>query len=187
MSARHSASVPALVGMWTERVGGEMRRRRRAGPPSGEREDRHGRAGERDVVARPWAPRTGGGPERSASDGAGRARRPAPTGGGEAAQLERGGHVHRAVQRAADDGAEQRDPRRGRRWARHPDGSAAPRPRRWASAASSGSMRVASDAVSAERNDSRRNTRRSSSGSTARLASVVMRISRVTFSAITAP
>ena len=46
-------------------------------------------------------------------------------------------------------------------------------------------MRVASDAVSAERNDSRRNIRSSSSGSIASPASVVMRIRSVTFRAIT--
>ena len=85
--------------------------------------------------------------------------------GGEAAQLERGRHVHRAVERAADDRAEQRHPRAGA-------GGAPPGRVRWASAirrasaASSGIMRVASEAVSAERNDSRRNPRSSSSGST---------------------
>jgi len=48
-------------------------------------------------------------------------------------------------------------------------------------------MRVAKDAVSAERNDNRRRIRSISSGSTVRLASVVIRISSITFSAITAP
>ena len=55
------------------------------------------------------------------------------------------------------------------------------------SAASTGSMRVATVAVSAERNESRRKPRSSSSGSIARLASELTRISSVTFSAITAP
>ena len=94
--------------------------------------------------------------------GARRARR-------EAAHLERRGDVHRAVQRAADDrrAAAPRAPRAplGAPVGRVRCASA----RRWASAASTGIMRVASDAVSAERNDSRRNTRSSSSGSTARL------------------
>ena len=48
-------------------------------------------------------------------------------------------------------------------------------------------MRVASDAVRAERNESRRRILSISSGSTARLASVVMSTSSITLSAITAP
>ena len=86
-----------------ERIGGE-RGDARQPPGDREREDRRGRRREGDVVAR----------QRSARD-----RRPPAAfavRAGEAAHLERRRDVHRAVQRAGDDGAQQRHaPARARR------------------------------------------------------------------------
>ena len=112
--------------------------------------------------------------------GARRARR-------EAAHLERRGDVQRAIERRRRRRA-QISARRPRAPRRPPSGRVrCASARRCASAASTGIMRVASEAVSAERNDSRRRMRSVSSGSTARLASVVTSTSSITFSAITAP
>ena len=108
-------------------------------------DDRDRRAGEREVVARPRprAARGPGAPSRSRA-------------------LQRRRHVDRAVQRAR--GARARAPaaaRAGRGRQRCASAS------RRASRPSTGTIRVASAAVSAERDDTRRNRRSTSSGSTA--------------------